>query len=104
MRQLAIGHTFSPDRPNQANLYINDLQFYNVALPADIIVSIIVLQNWTFWVNYIRIGIIWWVITPTIAKMISDYLIWKIIRNIHQKIKDYTSINRLVRLRLPMIT
>ena len=34
---LAIGHTFSPDRPNQANLYINDLQFYNVALPADII-------------------------------------------------------------------
>lgn len=34
---LAIGHTFSPDRPSQANLYINDLQFYNVALPADII-------------------------------------------------------------------
>lgn len=34
---LAIGHTFAPDRPSQANLYVNDLQFYNVALPADII-------------------------------------------------------------------
>lgn len=101
---LAIGHTFSPDRPSQANLYINDLQFYNVALPADIIAEYHCTTKLDLWVNYIRIGIIWWVITPTIAKMISDYLIWKIIRNIHQKIKDYTSINRLVRLRLPMIT
>jgi hypothetical protein len=36
---LTIGHTYSPDRPSQANVIINDLQFYNIALPADFIAA-----------------------------------------------------------------
>jgi hypothetical protein len=36
---LVIGHIYSPDRPSQAKVIINDLQFYNVALPADFIAA-----------------------------------------------------------------
>ena len=100
---MRIGHTFSPDRPSQANLYINDLQFYNVALPADIIAEYhcttkldLLGELYPYWNNLVGyypndreddIGL----------SYLEDY-------SKYTSIKDYTSINRLVRLRLPMIT